>query len=407
MRLASLSIAFSLCLSLWGVAWGQTAAAAARIDTTSLRLTMPDPYQVVAVLEPMRRLTIIASADGVLRTVEARLGGPVRESQELAQFDRDEANARLLVAQAEVKEKQAPSKASARTAWASCQAQLEAAQARATLAQLELDRCTIRAPFPGRILDVSVCAGQFVLKGTPILELADTTSLRVVLPVDRRGVSVGSTLTVAVEEQEVPCKVQALLPLPESFAVLRELATPFAAASVVVPNPKGELEPGLRARPSGVPTTADHRRPRRAIRPDEIRGAAGSMVQVIRNEYVTNVPVHVLGGLGPDRIQVSGLLRETDALIIGSSVPLVPGTLVRFAETPEHAASRAPRRIPSRGGLEAGITPPGGRMPATSGRTGAGRGGPVRAPGPPIHPPSLRPEAGAQLRFDLSYWFGE
>ena len=59
---------------------------------------MPDPYQVLAVVEPIRRITIVASADGVIRTVEARLGGPVRESQELAQFDRDEANVKLLVA---------------------------------------------------------------------------------------------------------------------------------------------------------------------------------------------------------------------------------------------------------------------------------------------------------------------
>ncbi len=269
MRLASLSGVFSLCLLCGGVAWGQTGATTARIDTTSLRLTMPDPYQVVAVLEPIRRLTIVASSDGLIRTIDARLGGPVRESQELAQFDRAEANAKLLVAQAEVKEKQALIKANPGSEV--FPAQLEAAQARAALAQLQLDRCTIRAPFPGRILSVFVCAGQFVLKGTPIVELADTTSLRVVLPVDRRGVSIGSTLTVRVEEQEVPCKVQALLPLPESFAVLRELATPFAAASVVVPNPKGELEPGLRARPTGVPTTAIAAVPRRAIRHDEIR----------------------------------------------------------------------------------------------------------------------------------------
>ena len=229
-----------------------------------------------------------------------------------------------------------------------------------------------------------------MLKGTPILELADTTSLRVVLPVDRRGVSVGSTLTVSVEEQEVPCKVQAMLPLPESFAVLRELATPFAAASVVVPNPKGELEPGLRARPSGVPTTAIAAVPRRAIRPDEIRGAAGSMVQVIRNEYVTNVPVHVLGGLGPDRIQVSGLLRETDALIIGSSVPLMPGTLVRFAESPGARGIEGTSPDPARGGIEAGITPPGGRMPAPRVARGTRRTSPASS----SNPIRRQPQAG-------------
>ena len=65
-------------------------------------------------------------------------------------------------------------------------------------------------------------------------------------------------------------------------------------------------------------------------------------------------------------------LRWTDALIIGSSVPLMPGTLVRFAETPGVRSVEGTSPDPSRSGLEAGITPPGGRMPAASGRTGAG-----------------------------------
>jgi hypothetical protein len=384
MRLAELSFASGLCLLCGTMAWGQTAATTARVETLPLRLTMPDPYQVMSVLEPMRRLTIIAPADGVIRTLDARLGGSIRESQEVAQFDRSEANARLQVAIAEVKEKQALVKSMGTDV---AQAQLEGAQARATLAQLELDRCTIRAPFSGRILDIPVCAGQFVLKGSPILELADTTSLRAVLPVDRRGVAVGSTLTVAVEEQEVSCKVQAMLPLPESFSVLRELATPFSAAAVVFTNSRGELEPGLRARPAGVPTTPIANVPKRAVRSDDVRGARASMIQVIRNEYVTNVPVHVLGGLGPDRIQVSGLLRDSDALIVGSSVPLMPGTLVRFAEGTGGRGVEGTSPNPSHGGAEAGITYPGagGNAPIpTRSATGSRRiGAAPRSTNPP------------------------
>ena len=379
MRVAGLSFAFGFCLFCGTMTYGQTPPPTARIETVPLRLTMPDPYQVWAVLEPTRRLTVIAPADGVIRTLDARLGGSVRESQELAQLDRSEANARLQVATAEVKEKQALVKAMGTDV---VQAQLEAAQARATLAQIELDRCTIRAAFSGRVLDVHVCAGQFVLKGSPILELADTSSLRAVLPVDRRGVTTGATLTVAVEEQEVSCKVQAMLPLPESFGILRELATPFSAAAVVFTNSRGELEPGLRARPAGVPTTPIANVPKRAVRSDDVRGANASMIQVIRNEYVTNVSVHVLGGLGPDRIQVSGLLRDSDALIVGSSVPLMPGTLVRFAEGTGARGVEGTSPDPSHGGAEAGITYP-----------GAGRNAPI-----PTRPASGTRRAGAASR---------
>ncbi len=209
-----------------------------------------------------------------------------------------------------------------------------------------------------------------MLKGTALVELADTSSLRAVLPVDRRSVSLGSTIAVAVEEQDVSGRVQAILPLPDSFAVLRELATPFAAASVVFPNTKGQLDVGLRARPAGIPTTAIANIPRRAVRPDEIRGAAGSMVQVIRNEYITNVPVHVLGGIGAERVQVSGSFRGTDALIVGSSVPLIPGTLVRFHEGAAARGIEPTSPNPAHGGAEAGLTPPGSTYSGGARRSG-------------------------------------
>ncbi len=248
MRLGGFSVAFSLCAALAGPAVGQSA----RIETQPLRLMDPDPYQVNAVLEPARRVKIIAPFDGLIRSVDARLGGAVRESHDLVQLDPTEANARLRIATAELKEKKAKAPDDLPA--------IEAAEARVELARAALDRYTIRAPFSGRVFDVAVGPGQYVLKGTVLIELADTSSLRALVPVDRRSVSVGSTIVVPVEEQEVSGKVQAILPLPEPFLVLRELATPFAAASVVFPNTRGELDAGLRP-PGRRPDHGDRQHP--------------------------------------------------------------------------------------------------------------------------------------------------
>ncbi|HZW34550.1 MAG TPA: HlyD family efflux transporter periplasmic adaptor subunit, partial [Isosphaeraceae bacterium] len=267
----------------------------------------------------------------------------------------------------EVREKQALLKTNAALGEV-YSAQLEAAQARAELAQLELARCTIRAPFAGRVLALPAYVGQYVLKGTPIAEVVDTTSLRATIPVDRRSVNLGSSVTVPVEEREATGKVQAVLPLPQSFAKLHELATPFAAATVVFANSRGDLEPGLRVRPAGVPTAPIATVPKRAVRPDEIRGAGGSMLQVIRNEYVTNVPVQILGGVGSERVQVSGLLRPHDALILASSVPLIPGTLVRFGNQAASHGIEGTSPNPALGGAEAGINPPTGFSTGTPGQ---------------------------------------
>jgi RND family efflux transporter MFP subunit len=357
-----LSRGFAVLIVWAAAASGQTMPTAARIESVPLELTMPEHYQVAELLEPIRRVTLIAPADGFVRRIEFRLGSPVRESQEIAQLDRNEAAARVKMASAEVKEKEAQLKASATTPSTSeiIRSQLDAARARVELAEIGLDRCTLRAPFAGQIVALPVCAGQYVVKGTTIAELADITALKTLLPVDRRSVSSGAPVTVQVEGQDVAGKVHAILPLPAPFAALRELATPFAAAWVVVPNTKGELEPGLRVSTTSVPITPIATVPKRAVKPGAARETDGAMVQVIRNEYVTNVPVRVLGDTAPERTQITGLLRRTDALIVSSSVSLLPGTLIRFGDgaAPREVEGVAPN--PSVGGAEAGIIEPAG-----------------------------------------------
>jgi multidrug efflux pump subunit AcrA (membrane-fusion protein) len=373
-----MSRAFGLCLFAAGFGWAQALPTSATIDSVPIELIMPERYQVSSVLDPIRRVALVAPADGVVRTLDARPGAIVRESQELAQLDRSEAAARVKMAQADVKEKQAVLRSASgggiRQEVAT--AQVEAAEARAELAQLELDRLTLRAPFAGRIVSTPVGAGQFVLKGTVVAELADVTSLKALVPVDRRGVKAGTDATVFVEEQEQVAKVQSVLPLLESYARLRELAAPFASASIVVPNPRGELEPGLRVRSASLPSTPITTISKSALKKPE--GGTGSMVQVIRNEYVSNVPVEVLGRVGQDRIQVTGPFRHNDALILSSSVPLLAGTLVRFSSGASSGVAEGTTPDPARAGAQAGISPP-GRAVGTSPGTGASR---PRTPAP-------------------------
>jgi multidrug efflux pump subunit AcrA (membrane-fusion protein) len=364
------------------LAGGQAMPTSARLEAVPLELTMPERYQVTEVLEPIRRLSLIAPADGTIRTIEAHVGSTVRESQEVAEMDRTEAALHLKVAMAALKEKQAVKAGTAASDVLT--AQIQAGEARVELAQLELNRCTLRAPFPCRVTAVPVCAGQYVLKGTVIVELADVTSLTTLQPVDRRAVAVGSPLAIEVEGREVSGKVQAILPLPRSYVRLRELATPLAAALLVVANPKGELEPGLRVHHGAIPTTPVATVAKRSVKQDDARTgeAVTTMVQVIRNEYVVNVPVRVLGDVGPDRVQIAGALRPSDSLIVSTSVPLLAGTLVRFGEGAANRRVEGTSPNPSQGGVEAGITKPG--LPR--GRTGP-------APAPAQSPPGSRRSA--------------
>jgi multidrug efflux pump subunit AcrA (membrane-fusion protein) len=382
-----LSRGFALLLLWAATAPAQTLPTSARIESIPLELTMPERYQVNEMLEPIRRVTLVAAADGFIRSMDVRLGATVRESQEIAQLDRTEASARLKMALAELKEKKALAKTITNAAGVA-EAQVEAAEAGAELAQLALDRCTLRAPFAGRIVALPVCSGQYVLRGTTLAELADVSGLKTLLPVDRRSVTPGAPLTVQIEGKDVAGKVQAIMPLPAEYLALRELVTPFAAAWVVVSNAKGEFEPGSRVRPATVPLSPVAVVPKRAVKTDDSRNSEGSIVQVIRNEYVTNVPVHVLGDTGPERVQITGLLRGSDSLIVSSSVPLLPGTLVRFGEGTAGRGIEGVPPDPALGGAEAGVTAPGssrarGRRGSETAPHGPAANRPKPAPGQP------------------------
>ena len=67
------------------LAWGQAPPTTAKVETAALELTPPDRYQIPSVLEPIRRVTILAPTDGVVRSIEVPVGATVREGQEIAQ----------------------------------------------------------------------------------------------------------------------------------------------------------------------------------------------------------------------------------------------------------------------------------------------------------------------------------
>ncbi len=337
-----------------GLARGQSLPTSATIDAEPLVLTAPERFQVVSTLEPIRKVSIVAPADGILRSIEAPLGSTVRDTQRVAGSDLGEAAARRKIAEAELRERQATPDAP-NASPAVKQAQVEAAEARVELARLELNRMTLRAPFAGRITATPVSSGQYVLKGTVIAELADVTVLKALAPVDRREAKAGGEAAVSIEQDEASAKVHSIIPLPtdEEYRPLRELAAPFAAAWVHLPNSKGELEPGLRVRSASLPTSPVAVVPKVAVKAPAA-GSPDATVQVIRAEHVVDVRVKVLGPVGPERVQVSGGFRTSDALITSSSVPLLPGTFIRFGgsgkvegappdpDQPGRAASVAP-----------------------------------------------------------------
>lgn len=379
----------------------------ARVETIPLSLTAPERYQVPIVLEPSREVDVAATVDGVVTVVQGQVGATVRDRQEVAQLDRAEAAAHLKIAQATLKEQEAALESAKQTKApsgqvAQAEARVEAAAARVDLAQIGVDRCTLRAPFAGRLLEVFATPGQYVERGEPIARLAEVSSLRAIVPVPK-STEAGANVKVFVEGREVEGRVQSVIPMPSSFAELRELYAPLAAAWVVLPNAGGKLEPGQRLTTGVLPDAPLAIIPSQAIRVADLlpaRPARGTgkaaataapepepgseMVQVLRNEYVAEVPVRVLGTAGPERVQVCGPFRPADLLIVSSSVTLVPGTLVRMPGAPARETFEAVAPDPNAFGAPAQVAIP-GRTP--------GGVAPIGPPGSAV--PGARPTPGA------------
>lgn len=360
-----------------------TAAQQATVETADIALVYPDRYAVPVVLEPNRRIFLTAPSDGVLKSISTPVGTAVREAQEIAQLDRVEATAKVKIANANVKEAKADMEGTKPSIV--LQARLEAAEARAELAQLDLDRCSLRAPFPGKILAAPVSPGQYVTKGNTLAELADYAILKVLVPVDRTAVKPGADIELIVEGKPISGKVMALVPLPEQYVALRELATPWAAAWVNVANATGALEPGQRVRGPFAPLAPITAVPTRALR--TTAGGEDTLVQVVRFNNVIDVPVRIIGDAGFDRTQVSGAFLPTDAAIVESSIPMTAGTVIRFTGDPPVSGAAGA----STGSL-VDVTPPVGAPVVPIGRAG-NRVAPIGSPDANV-PKSGRPGTG-------------
>jgi membrane fusion protein, multidrug efflux system len=82
-------------------------------------------------------------------------------------------------------------------------AQVEEASAEVQTATAQIENCSVKAPFPGRVANVSVRPYQFVGLGQPLLEILDDRTLDLELIVPSRWLSwlrPGTPFSVTVEE---------------------------------------------------------------------------------------------------------------------------------------------------------------------------------------------------------------
>ena len=120
--------------------------------------------------------------------------------------------------------------------------QLDAARARKALADTNLSRATVRAPFAGIVLERLVSPGEYVTPGRPVVKLVAIDPMRLELSVPERAagqVRLGAPIRFEVTDPVgivVEAKVDRISP------ALRD-RTRDLVVEALVPNPEGKLRP--------------------------------------------------------------------------------------------------------------------------------------------------------------------
>ena len=166
------------------------------------------PAQLVAV----QFTTLSAELPGKIDRIAVKEGGRFKEGQPLVVFDcvlqraqMDEAQAVLGAAEKsrDVHKRLLELKSAGELETEKAAADAAVAQAKLNSARAVTSKCTIAAPFSGRVVEQKVRAYQYVQAGQPVLEILDDSTLEAEFIVPSgwvRAIQPGQTIQLAVDE---------------------------------------------------------------------------------------------------------------------------------------------------------------------------------------------------------------
>ena len=213
--------------------------------------------------EAVNRAPVLSRVDGIISDIPVAENQAVEAGGLLLQFDTTEyalaaarAQADLVNAQARYQEMTFgddeivdPQARQERDRLARARSGLAQAQVALREAEINLDRTSVRAPFPGRVADLNVVEGQQASPGTDLMTVVDLNPIKVevqVLEAEIGYLSEGRRATVtfaAFPGETFSGRISTINPVvdPESRT---------ARVTVLLSNPRGRIKPGMYARVS-------------------------------------------------------------------------------------------------------------------------------------------------------------
>lgn len=213
--------------------------------------------------EAVNRASVLSRVDGIIEDIRVGENSSVREGGLLLQFDTTEyalavARARADLVNAEARYQEMtfgddeitdPQARQERDRLARARSGLAQAAVALREAEINLERTSVRAPFPGRVADLMVVEGQQAGPGTELLTVVDLDPIKVEVQVLEAGIGYlregrRATVTFAAFSGETfSGRISTINPVVDPD-------TRTARVTVLLSNPRGRIKPGMYARVS-------------------------------------------------------------------------------------------------------------------------------------------------------------
>ncbi len=305
--------------------------------------TVVDELQAVGTLTPDEAVTVAPEIAGRIERIAFREGQKVAAGDVLVELDKSILRAELAKFRSDLTLARANHERmvtlsregmAARQARDEALAALRSAEAGLALAEARLEKTTIRAPLSGVVGLRSVSVGAYVTPGQAIVELADVDPIKLDFRVPELALSelrAGQPIRVTVDARpgrSFEGTIYAIDPLVEVTGRAIRLRAR-------IPNPDGELSPGLFAR---VDVVVGRREDAIVIPESAVfsRGQKRFVYRIVDERAVlTEV---VLGQRRPGRVEIRSGLDADDTVVRAGQQQLRDGARVEVIGT------HAPRR---------------------------------------------------------------
>lgn len=295
--------------------------------------SLADTFLLPAVIEPNRTVTLSAEVSGRVEFV-AREGIPIATGRVLIQINRDLIEPQVERAEAQVQrdkigyqrmEELVKAKATSQQDLDDAAVNLAVSKASLAEVQAQLQRTTLVSPCAGVLNQTLVEVGEYVNPGTPVAQIVDTETVRVVVGIPERDVTYFTKGQSAEVLADIRGQQQTLGGSIDYISASADARTRSTRTEITVSNEDGQLRSGqvVRVRLTRRQIPEALLIPLLAVIPME----SGHAVYVVENGQAERRSV-TLGILQEETAQVLTGLQAGDRLIVAGHRFLAPGQKV-------------------------------------------------------------------------------